>query len=130
MCCTGHPGHGPIGPGGIQNLVGARICVIWVNDKHEIAEDQSMSKLNNFKPSITWVIHFYPQNGIFTRNYIFDLKSNLPILPFFLHTAKERFIKSIKLGGTGLIEYKLKWIIGTHGHWKNQNPGGRFGATS
>ena len=25
---------------------------------------------------------------------------------------------------------KLKWIIGTHGNWKNQNPGGRFGATS
>jgi len=36
----------------------------------------------------------------------------------------------IKLGGTGLIENKLKWIIGTHGHWKNQNPGGRPGATS
>jgi hypothetical protein len=25
---------------------------------------------------------------------------------------------------------KLKWIIGTHGNWKNQNRGGRFGATS
>ena len=25
---------------------------------------------------------------------------------------------------------KLKWIIGTHGNWKNQNPGGRFGAPS
>ena len=37
---------------------------------------------------------------------------------------------SIKLGGTGLIENKLKWIMGTHGHWKNQNPGGRFGTTS
>ena len=36
---------------------------------------------------------------------------------------------SIKLGGTGLNEKKLKWIIGTHGHWKNQNPGGRFGVT-
>ena len=36
---------------------------------------------------------------------------------------------SIKLRGTGLIENKLKWVIGTHCHWKNQNPRGRFGAT-
>ena len=27
-------------------------------------------------------------------------------------------------------ENKLKWIIGTHGNWKNQNPVGHFGATS
>ena len=46
------------------------------------------------------------------------------------HTAYEWFIKSLKLGGTGLNGNKLKCIIGTHGHWKNQNPGGRFGATS
>ena len=25
---------------------------------------------------------------------------------------------------------QLKWRFGTHGNWKNQNPGGRFGATS
>ena len=37
---------------------------------------------------------------------------------------------SLKLGGTGLNGNKLKCIIGIHGHWKNQNPGGRFGATS
>ena len=37
---------------------------------------------------------------------------------------------SLKLGGTGLDGNKLKCIIGIHGHWKNQNPGGRFGATS
>ena len=33
-----------------------------------------------------------------------------------------------KLGNIGLNGNKLKWIIGIHGHWKNQNPGGRFGA--
>ena len=27
-------------------------------------------------------------------------------------------------------ENQLKWIIGTHGNWKFQNPGSRFGATS
>ena len=37
---------------------------------------------------------------------------------------------SLKLGGTGLNGNKLICIIGTHGHQKNQNPGGRFGATS
>ena len=37
---------------------------------------------------------------------------------------------SLKLGGTDLNGNKLKCIIGIHGHWKNQNPGGRFGATS
>ena len=26
--------------------------------------------------------------------------------------------------------FHIKWIIGNHGIWKNQNPGGRFGATS
>ena len=31
------------------------------------------------------------------------------------------------LGSNG---FHIKWIIGTHGNWKNQNPGGSFGATS
>ena len=35
-----------------------------------------------------------------------------------------------KLGGLGLNENKLKWNFSTHGNWKNQNPMGRFGATS
>ena len=51
-------------------------------------------------------------------------------LDFVRHTDWEWFIKSLKLGGTGLDGNKLKCTIGTHGHWKNQNPGGRFGATS
>ena len=41
-----------------------------------------------------------------------------------------KFIMSNKLGQSMDNENKLKWIIGTHGHWKNQNPGGRFGAIS
>ena len=36
----------------------------------------------------------------------------------------------INWGAYGLKGNKLKWIIGTHDNWKNQNPGGRFGATS
>ena len=33
-------------------------------------------------------------------------------------------------GGIGSNGFHIKWIIGTHGNWKNQNPGGCFGATS
>ena len=29
---------------------------------------------------------------------------------------------------TGLIVFHFKWIIGTHGNWKNQNPRSRFRA--
>jgi hypothetical protein len=28
--------------------------------------------------------------------------------------------------GLGINRIKLKWIIGTHGNWKNQNPGVPF----
>ena len=36
----------------------------------------------------------------------------------------------VKCGRPDFNVSGLKWIIGTHGNWKNQNPGGRFGATS
>ena len=35
-----------------------------------------------------------------------------------------------KFGCLDLNDFHLKWIIGNHGSWKNQNPGSRFGATS
>ena len=34
------------------------------------------------------------------------------------------------LGAIGCNGFHIKWMFGTHGNWKNQNPGGRFGATS
>ena len=46
------------------------------------------------------------------------------------HTVLENFIMSNKLGHSMDNGNKLKWIIGTHGNWKNQNSGGHFGATS
>jgi hypothetical protein len=33
-------------------------------------------------------------------------------------------------GGLGSNEFHIKWRFGTHGTRKNQNPGGRSGATS
>ena len=32
--------------------------------------------------------------------------------------------------GLGSNEFHIKWRFGTHGTWKNKNPGGRFGASS
>ena len=46
------------------------------------------------------------------------------------HTAYKNFIMSNKFGGIFVNGNKFNWIIGTHGNWKNQKPGGRFGATS
>ena len=43
--------------------------------------------------------------------------------------AKTKIIYQ-KSGRLGSNEFHIKWIIGTHGNWKNQNPGIRFGATS
>ena len=34
------------------------------------------------------------------------------------------------LGGIGSNGFHMRWIFDTHGSWKNQNPGGCFGATS
>jgi hypothetical protein len=34
------------------------------------------------------------------------------------------------LGGLGSNKFHIKRRFGTHGSWKNQNPVGRFGATS
>ena len=35
-----------------------------------------------------------------------------------------------KCGHPDINVFHIKWIIGDHGNWKNQNPDGRFGATS
>ena len=35
-----------------------------------------------------------------------------------------------KWGRPDLNVFHLKWVIGTHDNWKNQNPGSSFEATS
>ena len=35
-----------------------------------------------------------------------------------------------KCAGMGLNGFYIKWIIGIHCNWKNQNPGNRLGATN
>ena len=46
------------------------------------------------------------------------------------HSTYSWDIKCQKCARIGLNSFHVKWIIGIHCNWKNQNPGSRFGATS
>ena len=46
-----------------------------------------------------------------------------------LHTGYIEVIMQEKCGGYTETTFDIKWVIGTYGYWKNQNPGGRFGST-
>ena len=52
------------------------------------------------------------------------------ILPCSLFTFYKWIIMLEKCRRPDLTVFHLIWIIGIYGNWKNQNPGGRFGATS
>ena len=54
-------------------------------------------------------------------------------ITYVLHTyhgSYEWIIMLEKCGRVDLTVFHLIWVIGKYGIWKNQNPGGRFGATS
>ena len=46
------------------------------------------------------------------------------------HTGYIEVFMQGKCGRNTETTFDIKWVIGTYGNWKNQNPGGRFGATS
>ena len=46
------------------------------------------------------------------------------------HGSNKWIIMLEKWGRPDINVFHIKWIIAKHGNWKNQNPGGRFGATS
>ena len=46
------------------------------------------------------------------------------------HYGQDWIIIPQKCGDIGSNGFYIKWIISTHVNWKNQNLGGRFGATS
>ena len=46
------------------------------------------------------------------------------------HTGYIKVIMQGKCERNTETTFDIKWVIGTYGRWKNQNPGGRFGATS
>ena len=49
---------------------------------------------------------------------------------FYLQGSYRWIIMHEKCGHPDSNGFQLKWRFGTHGNWKNQNPGGCFGATS
>ena len=51
-------------------------------------------------------------------------------LTVFLHAGHIEVIMQGKYGRNTETTFHIKWVIGTYVNWKNQNPGGRFGATS
>ena len=52
------------------------------------------------------------------------------ILCLRIHGSYEWIIMLEKCGRLDLTVFQLIWVIGTYDTWKNQNPGGHFGATS
>ena len=46
------------------------------------------------------------------------------------HTTYRKNNNLEKCTGMGVNGFHIKWIIGTHCNWKNQNPGSLLGATS
>ena len=84
--------------------------------------------LNNY--SFEWMFKKNYQDIFFMLTFILYffsiVKVPFEIISLKVHTAKEWFIKSFKLKGTGLNGNKLKCIIGTHGHWKKTKSWGLF----
>ena len=56
-----------------------------------------------------------------------DLKFQMKSWVVFIYTVAT---DELLCGHPDLNVFYLKWISGTHGNWKNQKSGGRFGATS
>ena len=55
---------------------------------------------------------------------------NIIFASFIELNATQDIYESYKKFMNSELQTSPKWIIGTHDNWKNQNPGGRFGATS
>jgi hypothetical protein len=75
----------------------------------------------------------YPTSMSFWRQKSLEIFLRLPqffLLVFLIaHCLGMSFYVNF-LGGLGSNEFHIKWRFGTHGNLKNQNPGGRFGASS
>ena len=75
-----------------------------------------------------WVLGFH---GFDTKlNVIFKIVLSQSHILEQYHGSYEWIIMLEKYGRLDLIVFHLIWVIGTYDNWKNQNPGGRFGATS
>ena len=96
--------------------------------------DESLVVLNTFLFQIKRVSLFWPKKISFRTKLTFDFFNAVQlfynIFYLFCPWKSLRIIMHEKCGRPDSNEFQLKWRFGTHGNWKNQNPGGRFGATS
>ena len=74
----------------------------------------------------SFCLHCYEKNHYFR----FLEWKEIHFSPIAYHTSYRWIIMLEKCGHSDLHVFCLKWIIDKHGNWKNQNPGGRFGALS
>ena len=68
------------------------------------------------------------QNSSWKSSWLFLY--NVETYTLYTHGSYEWIIMLEKCRRLDLTVFHLIWVIGTYGNWKNQNPGGRFGATS
>ena len=66
----------------------------------------------------------------FPKLFVSHIQTFLEILYQSGHTNYSWNIEWQKCARMGLNGFHIKWIIGTHCNWKNQNPGSPLGATS
>ena len=71
------------------------------------------------------------QNGSdFSSGFLVKNKTKIFSTYLARHGSYKWIIMHEKCGRPDSNGFQLKWRFGTYGHWKSQNPGGRFGATS
>ena len=75
-----------------------------------------------------WMMHYYPSAKDMDPSFT-PIRVIAVVQLQSMHVGYKWFIIHEKCGRPDSNGFQLKWRIGTHGHWKNQNPGGRFGVT-
>ena len=100
---------------------------VGVNGHHE----KKLSRVSGPKTNFHKRKKINMKNGFCSRSrktpWFFTWWAYIPILN---HTGYIEVIMQRKCGRNTETTFDIKWVIGTYGNWKNQNPGGRFGATS
>ena len=97
-------------------------CFIFI--RYLLMSSMVEGKFIRFKVRLFWFIGF-KNESISIKDDMFVLQST-----YYMHGSYEWIIMLEKCGRLDLTVFHLIWVIGTYGNWKNQNPGGRFGATS
>ena len=112
-----------------------------VNEQNFLQEFRFENQVASSKTNYLWIVWFWDFYQIKRNNLIrspifvsttFKIKL-FPMIMLILvniaHCLGMSYYVNF-LGGLGSNEFHIKLRVGTHGSWKNQNPGGHFGATS